>query len=263
MPYRVDLDAPSAHALDTLVELGALDVEPVVGGLAALLPDTVTPGEVAQALGNVAVRVSSAIGRDDQSIWMLSRRPVRFRTLQVVPVDMPAPSGAVRLVDAAAFGTGLHATTALCVEAIEDLLDAVVPARMLDVGTGSGVLALAALRRGVRRAAAIDLDPDALQVAAENARVNGLADRMWLVRGGPEAIRGSWPLVVANIRAAELIAMAQSLAWRVASQGRLVLSGIPESVVPDVERAYGRLGMKQMRVAARDGWAAVGLVPTW
>ena len=263
MPYRVDLEAPPVHALDTLVELGALDVEAVVGGLAALLPDTVTPGEVAQALGNVPVRVSTAIGRDDQSVWMLSPRSVRFRTLHVVPAEMPAPADAVRLVDAAAFGTGLHATTALCVEAIEDLLDAVVPARMLDVGTGSGVLALAALRRGVRRAAAIDLDPDALQVAAENARMNGLADRMWLVRGGPEAVRGSWPLVVANIRAAELIAMAQSLAWRVASQGRLVLSGIPESVVPDVERAYRRLGMRSVTTAVRDGWVALAFVPSW
>lgn len=263
MPYRLEIDDPPDHALDALVELGALDIEPVSGGFAALLPDTVAPDDVANALGDIRWRASPALGRDDQSVWMLSQRPVRFRTLQIVPAEMPATSGCLRLMDGAAFGTGLHATTALCVEAIEDLLDAVVPDRLLDVGTGSGVLALAALHRGVRRAVAIDLDPDALRVAAENARLNGLADRLWLVCGGPEAVRGSWPLVVANIRAAELMAMAQTLSRRVATQGRLVLSGIPESVAADVEREYRRVGMKPVLTAVRDGWAALVLVPSW
>jgi ribosomal protein L11 methyltransferase len=172
-------------------------------------------------------------------------------------------SGALRLVDGDAFGTGLHPTTALCLQAIEDVLDAGIPDRVLDVGTGSGVLALAALRRGVRWAAGCDLDGDALRVAADNARLNGLANRFCLVHGAADSIRGSWPLVVANIRAAELMAMAQSLAWRVARRGRLVLSGIPQSIAADVARVYERIGMKSAGVGVRDGWSVIVLYPSW
>ena len=263
MPYRIDLPDPPAHALDTLVNLGALDVEPAAGGLAALLPDAVPVERVARALGVSDVRVSAAVGRDDESVWTLTPRPVRIRTLVIVPAAAPASTGALRLVDGAAFGTGLHATTALCLEAIEDLLDVTVPDRILDVGTGSGVLSLAALRRGVRRAAALDLDAGALTVAAENARLNDLGARLWLVRGGPDAVRGAWPLVVANIRAAELMAMASTLARLVASRGRLVLSGIPGSVAPDVQHVYRRLGMSLVTLAERDGWTALVCHPSW
>ena len=263
MPYRIDLPDPPDHALDTLVSLGALDVEPAAGGLAALLPDAVSAERVAEALGVSDVRVSAAAGRDDESVWTLTPRPVRIRTLVIVPAAEPASTGALRLVDGAAFGTGLHATTALCLEAIEDLLDVTVPDRILDVGTGSGVLSLAALRRGVRRAVALDIDAEALTVAAENARLNDLGERLWLVRGGPDAVRGAWPLVVANIRAAELMAMAPTLARLVASRGRLVLAGIPTSVAPDVQLVYRRLGMSLVSLAERDGWAALVCQPSW
>jgi ribosomal protein L11 methyltransferase len=194
---------------------------------------------------------------------MLRPRAVRVRTLTIVPDGEPTSSGALRMRDAPAFGTGLHATTALCLETIEDLLDTAIPARLLDVGTGSGILALAALHRGVERATGLDIDPIALQAAAGNARMNDMAARLALVCGGPDAIRGSWPIVLANIRAAELMAMAPSLVRRVASGGRLALSGIPASVAGDVERTYRRLGMTQVGFASRDGWTAIVLRPSW
>jgi ribosomal protein L11 methyltransferase len=259
----LEISNPPDAAFDTLVELGALDIELVTGGLAALMPDSLPAGDVADALGGIEVRTSRAIGRDDESVWTLSRRPVRIRTLSIVPAELPANSDALRLIDGSAFGTGLHATTALCLEAIEDLLDALTPDRMLDVGTGSGVLALAALRRGVRRAIGLDLDPEALRIAAVNARLNGYGDRLSLLRGGPDALTGSCPLVVANIRAAELMAMAPTLAQRVASRGRLVLSGIAESVAPDVEGTYRRLGMTIVGHTSRDGWTALMFHPSW
>jgi ribosomal protein L11 methyltransferase len=263
VPYRLDLPDPPADALDTLIAFGALDVEAMPDGLAALLPDTVSADAVAEALGGIHVRVSPAVGRDNDSVWTLSLPPVRIRSLTIVPADDESSANALRLVDGAAFGTGLHPTTALCLEIIEDLLDEVVPDRVLDVGTGSGVLALAALRRGVPRAIALELDPDSLRIAAHNSRLNGVADRLLLVRGGPESLQGSSPLVVANIRAAELMEMAQTLVRSVARNGRLVLSGIPESVVSDVDRVYRRLGMKQADLKVRAGWAALMLYPSW
>src|SRR5207253_9571138 len=107
-------------------------------------------------------------------------------------------------------------TTALCVEAIEDAVDLLQPVTLLDVGTGSGVLALAALMLGVPRAVAIDVDEQALRVAAENARLNGLRERVDLVSGGPDAVDGQWPLVVANLLAAPLIELADVFVRRLA-----------------------------------------------
>ncbi len=263
MPYRIDLVDPPEHALETLVDLGALDVEAAGRGLAALMPDAVQPAAIARALGITHVHVSPAVGRDDESVWTLSPRAVRLRTLVIVPADTAAPSGALRMVDGPAFGTGLHMTTALCLEVLEDLLDNAVPERMLDVGTGSGILALFALQRGVRRAVGLDVEPAALVVAAENARLNGLAARLHLVRGGPEAVRAQWPLVVANIRAAELMAMATTLVQRIASKGQLVLSGIPTSVAAEVEGTYRRFGMIQAEVRSRGSWTALVLRASW
>ncbi|HUG93251.1 MAG TPA: 50S ribosomal protein L11 methyltransferase, partial [Planctomycetaceae bacterium] len=167
------------------------------------------------------------------------------------------------LIDASAFGTGLHPTTALCLEALEEAMRAGPPDSVLDVGTGSGVLALAALLLGVPRALGIDLDEDALRVAAENARINGVGDRLRLTRGGPDTVTGTWPLVLANVLAGPLIEMAPALVRRVGHHGQLLLSGIPASVEPDVDRAYRRLGMRRLRVKPRAGWIALVLQASW
>ncbi len=252
MPYRVDLPGGGADALDRLVELDALDVEISHGNaIAALMPDSVPPERVASALGIATVAVSPAQARDDGSVWVLSLRPIHVGR------------HTLRLIDASAFGTGLHPTTALCLEAIEEAAEIDRPDVLLDVGTGSGVLALGALRLGMPRALGIDVDEDALRVAAENARLNELGDRLWLARGGPEAVAGTWPLVVANILAAPLVEMAPDLVRRVGHHGRLLLSGIPSSAERDVDQAYRRLGMRRVSVKSRAGWIALVMHASW
>ena len=263
MPFRVDVRDPPGDALDRLVSLGALDVELTSGGLAALMPDGVDAESLHTALGAASVSVSPATGRDDGSVWILRPRSVRVGRLVLQPAHMPPQPGALRLSDGPAFGTGLHPTTALCLEALEELLDLGIPPRMLDVGTGSGVLALAALIAGVPRVVGVDTDPDAIVVAGENARLNGFAGRLDLVRGGPEALSGSWPLVLANVLAAPLIDLAPALVQRVQHGGRLVLSGVPNSMVPEVEQVYRHLGMRRLGETARAGWAAMVLCPSW
>lgn len=264
MPYRVDLRNAGNDALDRLVELGAIDVERSHdGGIAALIPDGVALEQVASAVGVKEISVSPATGRDDGSVWILSARPVRIGRLRIVPAHTEAGPDALRLIDAAAFGTGLHPTTALCLEALEETVQMVIPDSVLDVGTGSGVLALAALMMGVPQALGVDVDDEALRVAAVNARLNGMERRLQLVSGRPDAATGSWPLVLANVLAAPLIEMAPALVRRVGHQGRLVLSGIPSSVAPDVDDAYRRLGMRQVRVTSRAGWVALVLEASW
>ncbi len=264
MPYRVDIGSAGDDALDRLVELGALDVELSSDrGMAALLPDSITPEQVAQALCVDDVSVSPAVSRDAGSVWVLSPHAIRIGRLRIVPAHMPAEPGTLRLIDAAAFGTGLHPTTALCLEALDAAVRVPAPESVLDVGTGSGVLALGALILGVPRALAIDVDEEALRVAAENTRINGMEGRIEFARGGPDALTGTWPLVLTNVLAAPLIEMAPVLVRRVGHHGQLVLSGIPSSVEPDVARAYRDLGMHRVSVKARGGWVALVLRASW
>ena len=171
---------------------------------------------------------------------------------------------ALRLIDAGAFGTGLHPTTALCLEALDEgRVNRSGPTPCSTWGTGSGVLALAALILGVPRAVGVDIDAEALRVAAENARINAMSERLKLGRGGPDTVSGTWPLVLANVLAAPLIEMAPTLVRRVGHHGRLVLSGIPTSVKQNVDEAYRRLGMQQVRTTSRAGWVALVLQASW
>jgi ribosomal protein L11 methyltransferase len=263
MPYRIDVSSPFPDSLDRLVQLGALDIETAGDGLAAIIPDAVTPQAVADALGTASVSVSTAIARDNGSVWLLHPRAIRIGSLLIAPPEVPGSSNALRLTDSSAFGTGHHPTTALCVEAIEEAVAITAPASILDVGTGSGVLALAGLMLGIPRALGLDIDAEALKIAAEHARLNNLSDRLQLVFGGPDVLDGAWPLVVANVLAAPLIEMAPALVRRVGSRGRLVLSGIPSSLESEVLQSYEHLGMRHIRSETRAGWTVVIVQSSW
>jgi ribosomal protein L11 methyltransferase len=263
MAYRVDISSPPPDAFDRLVQLGALDIEPMGDSLAAIIPDGVTPEAVARALNVPNVTVSSVVARDSGSVWLLQLRPFRIGAVVIAPADFAVPAGALRLTDSTAFGTGHHPTTVLCVEAIEEILTTAVSDSMLDVGTGSGILALAALKMGVPRATGLDIDADALKIAAEHARLNNLSHRLQLELGGPDVVNGVWPLVVANVLAAPLIEMAPVLVRRVGSRGRLILSGIPSSLEADVRQAYERVGMRHVHSETRAGWTVVVLQASW
>ena len=264
MPYRVDIRDAQDKALDRLIDLGALDVERVNDrGVAAVMPDSVTPAQIAFTLDGAEIAVSPAEGRDADSVWVLGPRPVRVGRVAIVPAHTSAEPGALALIDSPAFGTGLHPTTSLCLEVLDEALRIDAIDAVLDVGTGSGVLALAALTLGVQRATGVDVGAEALRAAEENARINGLSDRLTLVHGTVEALEGTWPLVLANVLAAPLIEMAPVLVRRVAHRGRVVLAGMQQSLAQEVGDAYVRLGMRRVEVRSRAGWAAIVLQVTW
>ena len=263
MPYRIDVRA-APRSFDRLIELGAIDAEVLAdGGIAAVMPDTVRPEQIATALHVDEVTTSPAVGRDAESVWVVRPRSIQIGRLRIGPAGTEAGTDALRLVDSPTFGSGLHPTTAMCLEALDEAVQAEGPQALLDIGTGSGVLTLGALKLGVPRALAVDVDDAALHVAAENARINALSDRIELRLGGPEVVTGAWPLVVANVLGASLVEMASAIVRRVGHHGQLVLSGIPSSLEPEVDRAYRGLGMHRGRVRSRAGWVAIVLRATW
>jgi ribosomal protein L11 methyltransferase len=263
MPYRIDLPVLDARGFDRLIDLGALDIEATASGSAAIMPDGVVPDHVAGVLGVAPIAIGPVAERDAGSVWVLRPRPVHVRGLRILPADHEPEPGAIRLADAPAFGTGLHPTTVLCLEALDDAVKQNRPRAVLDVGTGSGVLALAALRLGVPRVVGLDVDPEAVRTAAANAQLNALAARLHLVLGGPSAVRGAWPLAVANLLTGPLLEVAPDLVRRVGPRGQLVLSGIRSSTERDVADAYRRWGMERLTASTRDGWAALLLQASW
>jgi ribosomal protein L11 methyltransferase len=156
-------------------------------------------------------------------------------------IDAAPPPGAVEVVldPGMAFGTGTHPTTALCLAALADALRP--GARVLDVGTGSGLLAVAAAKLGAREVVGSDDDPVALDVARENAERNGV--RLALTGEPPARIGGAFEVVVANILANTLVALAPELAPRVAPGGTLLLSGILAGQEDEVRAAYLAQGL--------------------
>jgi len=164
-----------------------------------------------------------------------------------------------------AFGTGGHASTRLALALVDDIAGALGPgARVLDVGTGSGVLALAALALGATRAVAFDLDPLAAPAARENAGANGFGERLVLFTGPLDALREvPFAAVLANLLRSELVPLVPGIAARVAPGGAVVLAGLLESDVAEVESRFAARGF--VRALARrqedlDGEIWVGLV---
>ena len=204
-------------------------------------------------LSEVAMRLTEAAGRSGIEVpditieplpaldWLAENRrhfaPQRLGRFFVVDpmeaVASPPGSWTIRLAAGPAFGSGTHATTRGCLAAIARLAARRGPAgfrRVLDFGTGSGILAIAAARAGARQIVASDLDPWAVRTAADNARRNGVANRMrTLGANGPAprlSVHGPYDLVLANILAAPLRRMMPGLAPLLARGGRLVLSGL-------------------------------------
>lgn len=156
---------------------------------------------------------------------------------------------------AMAFGTGTHETTRCCLEFIDELCRGAAPGEALDVGTGSGILAIGMARLGVREVLALDNDPVALEAARENLRLNGIEGAVKLSGLGVERVRRRFPLVVANIVLETLVELAGSLERRVAAGGSLVLSGLLHHHVPTVVQHLP--GLRLLRRKTRKEWSTL------
>ncbi len=268
---EVHVAAPAGEAAElaseALFAAGASGIEeraPLADGRVVLVayipPERVPLDALPLAAAGAAVTASRRLpARDWEAEWRASLAPVPLgERLVVVPPDAAAPPPAggrlpIFLAPGSAFGSGTHPTTALSAAAIEVALSGRAPgASVLDAGTGSGILAIAAGRLGARPVLAIDNDPEAVAEARRNAARNDCAPPDFTVSDEPlGALERRFDVVIANLDAPALAAVGPALAARVAPGGDLIISGLREG---ETWPAPAPPAAQLVATARRDGW---------
>ncbi len=214
-------------------------------------------GMVARDHGNRAARI---VDPGWTTMWKERFRPLRVGAhfLIVPPWNRTCEADRVSIVinPGQAFGTGHHPTTAGAIDAIERLCAEGGFSSALDVGTGSGILAIAIALMGARSVTAIDHDPEALVNARENAALNRIARRISFSNTPIERVRGRFDLVTANILSSVLIRMAPELKRVLTGGGRLVLGGILRRESKSVAAAFAP-DLRLLETTIRRGWATM------
>jgi ribosomal protein L11 methyltransferase len=188
-------------------------------------------------------------------------RPFRVGRFHIVPAwESPGGSGApdeitLRILPGRAFGTGTHESTRLCLGALESRAMRGPLGRVLDVGGGTGILAVAAASLGASQVTAVDVDPDAVESARLHARLNGVELRLLQGDGGRPFAAHRFDLVVANLTAPLLLERRQEIVGLCAPGACAVLGGFLQGDAPEIAAAYAPLGTSEART---DGeWAAL------
>jgi ribosomal protein L11 methyltransferase len=253
-PYlHLDVSPDSIELLSSkLFDLGALGIEerdastlsrgPAEITLVASFEDEASALAAQTELApEHAARLEFVVGDAWRDGWRAYFKPLRLGERLVIKPSWeaftPGPDDLVLTLDPGqAFGTGTHESTQLLLRA----LPAYTPAggRALDIGTGSGILAIAAIMFGAEHVDAIDTDPLAVSATQENAAINGVSARIAASTTPLDELEQRYPLVLANIEARVLVPLAAAVAARVAAGGRLLLSGLLHADVERVRAAY-------------------------
>ncbi len=238
---------------------------------AYLMDDAEAAGKVARVRSELGHLQAFGLGPIDEVMtrtiadedwlesWKATFTPIRIGRFLVRPTwsDATDDGALIALVldPGMAFGTGLHPTTQACLERLSTL--EVSGARVLDVGCGSGVLAIAAAKRGAGTVTAVDIDPLAVRATAENSATNGVT--IAVTAGGAADVAGTFDLVLANIVAPVLVRIAADLGARLAPAGTLVLAGIIADAEASVVEAFAARGLLVTARDARGDWVSLVL----
>ncbi len=212
--------------------------------------------------GEIGLTVSEIPEEDWSRTWKEHFKPLQVgRRFLVTPTWEAVHCGPERLIiridPGRAFGTGHHESTRLCLEWLESCreLDPGSARRsLLDLGTGSGILAIGAALLGFSEVVGIDNDPEAVQVAEENIMLNGLSEQIRLLCATPEGVSGSFDVVISNIESKPLIRMSETIASKVRAEGLLALSGILIEQADEVVAEYEKRGLRPAGVKTAGEW---------
>lgn len=235
--------------------------------LIAYCSPEIIEAKVQDIVGNLVgqpVEIASELipDKDWNEVWMSHFAPIEVsERLWVCPSwrlgEAPADAKVLVLDPGMAFGTGTHATTALCMIVLDEILNERPGLDVLDVGTGSGILAIAAKLLGAGRTVGTDNDPVAVAVARENVELNKVEVELSTRDVG--ALAGRFPLVIANIMAGTLKALSAPLVDKIADGGEILLSGILDFQADDVEAAFVARGLVPVARRAQDEWVLLHL----
>jgi ribosomal protein L11 methyltransferase len=215
----------------------------------------------------LGLEVRQAAEDDWAEAWKVHFKPVKVTEHLVIRPPWedyePGPGETVVIIyPGMAFGTGRHPTTLLCLQALEqvweDMAQLGAPGawQVLDVGTGTGILALAAARLGAK-VLAIDVDPEAVSAAHENVRLNALENLIWVETTPINALRQQFALILANLTAPDLGHWAEALAGRTLPGGILIISGFLTQDLPTVAARFSQYGLSEAGHLTQEEWSAL------
>ena len=196
---------------------------------------------------------------DWQNGWRKYYHPMDIgKRLAIVPSWQEYDTDRVKLIldPGLAFGTGGHETTSLCLEALDERIRG--GERVLDIGTGSGILAIAALKLGAGSAEGVDIDPVAVRTAGENAALNGVADKLTVLVGDlSDKASGRYDIITANIVANAIISLAPAVPGLMAENATFIASGIIDSRKDEVIAGLEKAGLSVVEVKEKRGWECI------
>ena len=212
-------------------------------------------------LGTLRLELSGVKDEDWSENWKKYYKPFRIGTHLVVKPTweayQPSPEDLIIELDPGmAFGTGTHETTNMCMQLLEKHLKSDM--RVMDVGTGSGILAIAALKLGAAVAEGVDIDPVAVRTAGENAALNGVQDKLTVLVGDlSDKASGQYDIITANIVANAILSLAPAVPGLMAEGATFIASGIIDSRKDEVIAGLEKAGLAVVEVKEKRGWECI------
>lgn len=260
-PGISDLPEPEAkdeHVLNAYFPSDADDakraarLQAYIDSLAELFPDKEKPVFDTEAI----------VDPQWSEVWKRYFKPLRIGKNIIVKPSWERYSATgretvIEIDPGMAFGTGQHPSTSMCLEAMEEILlkDRSFPKwRVLDVGTGTGILGISAAKLGASTVLCVDIDPQAVEIAHKNVAVNHVGDRVVIINSDVARIKGTFELIVANLTAETLIRIQSHLVRMMEKGGYLVISGIIEKNWDDVEKAFTRDDLTRHKFIGDKEW---------